>query len=154
MQHPTDRIAHTMACYTRPVKQLWLERETAQWVHHEESIRRPIAPWASALTTELHFSPSSPINSHIQLRFKSDYKHQCNSICGCFKKKILILMTLHLTELQIFYFFFFLFLNSHIVSQTSLGFFNGRFVCFKTWVNPVDLWSLLHHGRLSIHFLG
>ena len=35
----------------------WLEREVAQWVHHEESIRRPIAPWSSALTTELHLAP-------------------------------------------------------------------------------------------------
>ena len=26
----------------------------AQWVHHEGSIRRPIAPWVNALTTELH----------------------------------------------------------------------------------------------------
>ena len=24
---------------------------------HEESIRRPIAPWANALTTELHLAP-------------------------------------------------------------------------------------------------
>ena len=27
------------------------------WVHHEGSIRRPIAPWANALTTELHLAP-------------------------------------------------------------------------------------------------
>ena len=35
----------------------WLEWATAQWVHHEGSIRRPIAPWANALTTELHLAP-------------------------------------------------------------------------------------------------
>ena len=30
----------------------------ASWVHHHEgSIRRPIAPWANALTTELHLAP-------------------------------------------------------------------------------------------------
>ena len=29
----------------------WLEGEIAQWVHHEGSIRRPIAPCANALTT-------------------------------------------------------------------------------------------------------
>ena len=29
----------------------------AQWVHHEGSIRRPIAPLADALTTELHLAP-------------------------------------------------------------------------------------------------
>ena len=34
----------------------WLEREIAQWVHHEGSIRGPIAPWANALTTELHLA--------------------------------------------------------------------------------------------------
>ena len=26
-------------------------------LHHERSIRRPIAPWANALTTELHLAP-------------------------------------------------------------------------------------------------
>ena len=31
----------------------WLERVIAQWVHHEGSIRRPIAPWANALTIVL-----------------------------------------------------------------------------------------------------
>ena len=37
----------------------WLEREIAQWVHHEGlSIRRPIAPRANVLTTELHLAPS------------------------------------------------------------------------------------------------
>ena len=32
----------------------WLEWEIVQWVHHEGSIRRSIAPCANALTTELH----------------------------------------------------------------------------------------------------
>ena len=35
----------------------WLEREIAQWVHYEGSTRWPIAPWANALTTELHLAP-------------------------------------------------------------------------------------------------
>ena len=43
MHHPIDRIAHTTAFVT-PVVEHWLEREIAQWVHHEGSIRRPIAP--------------------------------------------------------------------------------------------------------------
>ena len=30
--------------FVTPVVEHWLEREIAQWVHHEESIRRPIAP--------------------------------------------------------------------------------------------------------------
>ena len=43
MHHPTDRITHTTAFVT-PAVEHWLEREIAQWVHHEGSIRRPIAP--------------------------------------------------------------------------------------------------------------
>ena len=57
MHHPTDRIEHTTAFVT-PVMEHWLEREIAHWVHHEGSIRRPIAPWANALTTELHLAPN------------------------------------------------------------------------------------------------
>ena len=38
MSHPTDTIAHTMAFVT-PVVEHWLEREIAQWVHHEGSIQ-------------------------------------------------------------------------------------------------------------------
>ena len=43
MHHPTDRITHTTAFVT-PIMEHWLEREIAQWVRHEGSIRRPIAP--------------------------------------------------------------------------------------------------------------
>ena len=43
MHHPTDSIAHTMT-FVIPVVDHWLERQIAQWVHHEGSIRRPIAP--------------------------------------------------------------------------------------------------------------
>ena len=56
MHHPTDGIAHTTAFVT-PVVEHWLEREIAQWVHHEGSIRWPIAPWANTLTTELYLAP-------------------------------------------------------------------------------------------------
>ena len=49
MHHPTDRITHNTAFVT-PVMEHWLEWEIAQWVHHEGSIRRPIAPWSNALT--------------------------------------------------------------------------------------------------------
>ena len=86
MHHPTDRIAHTTAFVT-PVVEHWLEWEIVQrihpmkdrsdnpshyermllprsyislWVHHEGSIRRPIALWANALTTELHLAPGPP----------------------------------------------------------------------------------------------
>ena len=40
MHHPTDRITHTTAFVT-PVMEHWLEREIAQWIHHEGSIRPP-----------------------------------------------------------------------------------------------------------------
>ena len=40
----TERIAHTMTFVT-PIVEHWLEWEIAPWVHHEGSIRRPIAPW-------------------------------------------------------------------------------------------------------------
>ena len=35
----------------------WLEREIAQFFHHEGSIRWSIAPWANGLTTELLHAP-------------------------------------------------------------------------------------------------
>ena len=56
MHHPTDRMAHTTAFVT-PVVEHWLEREIAQWVHHGGSIRRPIATWANAPTTEVYLAP-------------------------------------------------------------------------------------------------
>ena len=48
MHHPTDRITHTTAFVT-PVVEHWLEWEIAQWVHHEVSMWRLIAPRADAL---------------------------------------------------------------------------------------------------------
>ena len=39
MHHPTDRKAHATAFVT-PVVEPLLERETAQWVHHEGSTHR------------------------------------------------------------------------------------------------------------------
>ena len=38
-----DRIAHTTAFFNT-FGEHWLEREMAQWVHHEGLIRRPIPP--------------------------------------------------------------------------------------------------------------
>ena len=48
---------HIPRPFVTPVVEHWLEREIAQWAHHEGSIRWPIAPWANALTTELHLAP-------------------------------------------------------------------------------------------------
>ena len=56
MHHPTGKITHTTAFVT-PVVDHWLEREIAQWVHHEGSIQWPIAPWVNARITELHLAP-------------------------------------------------------------------------------------------------
>ena len=42
MHHHTDKITHTTA-FDTPVVEHWLKQEIAQWVHHEGSIRRPIA---------------------------------------------------------------------------------------------------------------
>ena len=39
-----------------------LEREIAQMVHRERSIRRPIASWVNALTTELHVAADKVTN--------------------------------------------------------------------------------------------
>ena len=55
--HRQDNTWHTTAFVT-PVVEHWLEREISQCVHHEESIRRHIAPWVNVLTTDLHLDPS------------------------------------------------------------------------------------------------
>ena len=55
--HPTDTITHTTAFVTPLIEHL-LEQEIVQCVQpHEGSIRWPIAPWANALTPELHLVP-------------------------------------------------------------------------------------------------
>ena len=55
--HRQDNTYHGI-CYTSRGA-LAGTREIAQWVNHEGSIRRPIAPCANALTTELHVVPLS-----------------------------------------------------------------------------------------------
>ena len=37
MHHPTDRIAYTTV-FVKPVVKHWLEREIAQWDHHERKL--------------------------------------------------------------------------------------------------------------------
>ena len=61
-------MTHTTAFVT-PVAEHWLDWEIAQWVHHEGSIRWPIAPWANALTTEIHKS-----QFHLLISMWSIYK--------------------------------------------------------------------------------
>ena len=55
MHHPTDRIAHTTSFVT-PVVGHWLEREIAQWVHHEGSIRLPSVITSTPLISHNHMS--------------------------------------------------------------------------------------------------
>ena len=51
MHHPTDRLTHT-AVFVRPVVENCL-----QWDAPWRIYPRPIATWANALTTVLHFAP-------------------------------------------------------------------------------------------------
>ena len=57
MHHPTNRIIHTTAFVTSSRGALAGTRNSSMCPPHEGSIRRPIAPWANALTTELHLAP-------------------------------------------------------------------------------------------------
>ena len=66
MNHPTDRITHTTAFVT-PIVDHWLEREIAQWVHHEGLIQRPIAPTRSTFIQRYSTSDSPRYNEHVQL---------------------------------------------------------------------------------------
>ena len=52
--HRQDDTYHGL-CYTS--RGALAGTKNSQWVHHEGSIRRPIAPGANALTTELHLAP-------------------------------------------------------------------------------------------------
>ena len=56
MHPPTDRIAHTTAFVTPVVEHWLLTRNSSMGPLPEGSIRWPIAPWANALTTELHLT--------------------------------------------------------------------------------------------------
>ena len=55
MHHPTDRITYHSLCYTSRGA-LTVTRNSSMGSPHEGSIRRFIAPWAKALTTELHLA--------------------------------------------------------------------------------------------------
>ena len=53
--HRKDNTYHVLY-YTSRGALAWTIK-IAQWVHHVGSIRRPIASWTNALTTELHLAP-------------------------------------------------------------------------------------------------
>ena len=65
--------------FVTPVVEHWLEREIAQWVHHEGSIRRPIAPYTNALTTELHLAPLFTLYIDIKKKKKVLHSITCLS---------------------------------------------------------------------------
>ena len=53
--HKQDRTYHGLCCTSRgALAGTW---NSSMGPPHEGSIRRPIAPWANALTTELHLAP-------------------------------------------------------------------------------------------------
>ena len=106
MHHPTDRIAHTTAFVTPVVEfviqvmEHWLERQIAQWVHHEELIRRPITPWVDSLP---HSYISLPITECIprtvclnrtsKVIFKKLTTHSIHLYCWLYWQKIVLLKT-------------------------------------------------------------
>ena len=67
MHHPIHRITHTV-----------VEWEIAQWVYHEGTIWQPIAPWANALTMELHLTPG--YRGTVTLVLKQLPSYYCPSI--------------------------------------------------------------------------
>ena len=60
--HRQDSTYHSL-CYTSRGA-LAGTRNSSMGPPHEGSIRRPIAPWANALTTELHLAPTTPLMVH------------------------------------------------------------------------------------------
>ena len=60
--HRQDNTYHSL-CYTSRGA-LAGTRNSWMGPPHEGSIRRPIAPWANALTTELHLAPSTKEDQH------------------------------------------------------------------------------------------
>ena len=68
---PSDRQDSTYhsLCYTSHGA-LAGTRNSSMGPPHEGSIRRPIAPWANALTTELHLTPDHLVIQHRQVKIK------------------------------------------------------------------------------------
>ena len=80
MHHPTDRIAHTTAFVNTSHGALAGTRNSSVGSPHEGSIRRPIAPWANALPTELHLTP--------QIKECWPYKLYCTGSSQLFCNKL------------------------------------------------------------------
>ena len=63
--HRQDNTYHSL-CYTS-LGALAGTRNSSTGPPHEGSIRRPITPWANALTTELHLAPRQAYGSHADI---------------------------------------------------------------------------------------
>ena len=76
MYHPTDRITHTTAFITQVIEH-WLERQIAQWVHHEGLIPGPIAPFLPNSTVTVVAAqwrlPTKSILFHYSLKKRRNY---------------------------------------------------------------------------------
>ena len=80
MHHPTDKIVHTTA-FVKPVVELWLEREIAQWVHDEGLIQWPIGPCAYVILYLLKYICLSP--STVRNEMKLSDRVSDHGAMGC-----------------------------------------------------------------------
>ena len=72
MHHPRQDSTYHGLCYTSRGALAGM-RNSSMGPPHEESIQRPIAPWANALTTELHLAPSKAMGVKSNFRNKTLY---------------------------------------------------------------------------------
>ena len=88
MHHPTDRIAHTI--FVKPVMKHWLEREIAQWVHHEDQFNNPCTMSKCSYhgaTSRSHTQNKS--NVFVEVLLKPFSQSVCNFVCVlCFSAEI------------------------------------------------------------------
>ena len=101
--HRQDSIYHGL-CYTSRGA-LAGTRNSSMGPHHEGSIRRPIASWANALTTELHVAPLQTWLQHLTIKSQiiaqwcstnlmqsvQDQSPSMNTFCLCGIKIVLML---------------------------------------------------------------
>ena len=82
--HRQDCTYHGL-CYTSRGALAGM-RNSSMGPPHEGSIRRPIAPWANALTTELHLAPYS-LEYMPYIKKCSDVNYYANKSIMCISKK-------------------------------------------------------------------
>ena len=127
MHHPTDRISHITA-FVAPVVEHWLELEIAQRIHHEGSIRRPIAPSRSYHGATSH------------------------SLTKLFIYDILalLLITINLRNCHMYYRHIPEFVVKSILSQSS-DLFNGQIKSYlKIYTFNLFLHNYLHNHHISL----